>query len=111
MRVPGPTGERQQLIQTFGTTTARRDWLLAHGITHVAMESTGVYWRPVYYLPEDAFIVLLVNAAHIKHVLSRKTDVRDCAWIAQLPGSSGRKRRGPNRPRKELRGVSGPHRS
>lgn len=88
IRLPGPDRERAQLIQTFGTTTAAlltlRDWLTAHQVTAVAMESTGVYWKPVYYVLEDAFQVLLVNAAHMANVPGRKTDVADCAWIAQL---------------------------
>jgi transposase len=87
VRVPGSTG-RAQHIRTFGTTTvellALRDWLEAHEITHVAMESTGVYWKPVYHLLEERFTCLLVNAAHLKHVPGRKTDVQDCAWIAQV---------------------------
>jgi transposase len=73
---------------TFGTTAADllalRDWLEAQGVTHVAMESTGVYWKPVYYVLEESFTCLLVNAAHLKHVPGRKTDVQDCAWIAQV---------------------------
>jgi transposase len=78
-----------ELIETFGTTTsdllALRDWLTAHEVTHVAMESTGVYWKCVYYVLEDDFEeVLLVNARHIKHVPGRKTDTIDAAWIAQL---------------------------
>jgi transposase len=88
VRVPTETGERTQHVQTFATTTvgllALRDWLTSHDVTHVAMESTGVYWKPVYYLLEDAFTCVLVNAAHIKQVPGRKTDVLDCAWIAQL---------------------------
>jgi len=88
VRIPGPEGERVQHVRTFGTTTvqllALRDWLEAHGVTHVAMESTGVYWKPVYYLLEDRFECLLVNAAHLKHVPGRKTDVQDCVWIAQV---------------------------
>ena len=88
VRVPGPSGRRAQTVQTFGTTAANllalRDWLEAQGVTHVAMESTGVYWRPVYYVLEEGFTCLLVNAAHLKHVLGRKTDVQDCAWIAQV---------------------------
>jgi transposase len=87
VRVPGPKGKRQQEVRTFGTTTAEllalRDWLEAHGVTHVAMESTGVYWKPVFYVLEEAFTCLLVNAAHIKQVPGRKTDVKDCVWIAQ----------------------------
>jgi transposase len=88
LRSPGPGPDRAQVIQTFGTTTpdllALRDWLAAHQVTHVAMESTGVYWKPVYYVLEDAFTLLLVNAAHMANVPGRKTDVADCAWIAQL---------------------------
>ncbi len=61
-----------------------REWLEAHGVTDVAMESTGVYWKPIYYVLEEAFTCLLVNAAHIKQVPGRKTDVQDCVWIAQL---------------------------
>jgi transposase len=88
VRVPGVRGERAQHVRTFGTTAAEllrlRDWLEAHAVTHVAMESTGVYWKPVFYVLEDAFTCLLVNAAHIKQVPGRKTDVLDCIWIAQL---------------------------
>jgi len=88
IRHPGPAGERVQVLHTFGTTTldllALRDWLGAHGVTHVAMESTGVYWKPVYYVLEDAVRVLLVNATHLAKVPGRKTDVTDGAWIAQL---------------------------
>jgi transposase len=87
VRVPGPNGQRQQEVRTFGTTAAEllalRDWLEAHGVTDVAMESTGIYWRPVFYVLEEAFTCLLVNAAHIKQVPGRKTDVKDCVWIAQ----------------------------
>jgi transposase len=63
---------------------ALQDWLGAQGVTHVAMESTGVFWKPVYYVLEATCTVLLVNAAHIKQVPGRKTDVRDCQWIAEL---------------------------
>jgi transposase len=88
VRVPGAGGPRQGQVQTFGTTAAQllalRDWLLAHGVTHVAMESTGVYWKPVYYVLEEHVTCLVVNAAHVKQVPGRKTDVRDCEWLAQL---------------------------
>lgn len=88
VRVPGQDGGRAQHVRSFGTTAAElmglRDWLTAHGVTHVAMESTGVYWKPVYYVLEDAFTCLLVNAAHVKQVPGRKTDVQDCVWLAQL---------------------------
>ncbi len=87
VRVPGPDGKRHQEVRTFGTTAAEllalRDWLEAQGVTDVAMESTGVYWKPVFYVLEAAFTCLLVNAAHIKQVPGRKTDIKDCAWIAQ----------------------------
>ena len=70
--------------RTFGTTTAEllalSDWLTAHDCTHVAMESTGVYWRPVYNLLEGSFELLLINAQHVKTVPGRKTDVRDSEW-------------------------------
>jgi len=88
VRVPGTHGDRTQHVRTFDTTTAGllvlRDWLAAHAVTHVAMESTGVYWRPVYYVLEDAFACILANAAQIAQVPGRKTDVKDCVWIAQL---------------------------
>jgi len=88
VRVPGPEGGRRQEVQTFGTTAAAllalRDWLSAHGVTHVAMESTGVYWKPVYYVLEELFTCLLVNPAHVSKVPGRKTDVRDGEWLAQL---------------------------
>jgi transposase len=75
-------------IRTFGTTTADLlnlvTWLLALEVTHVAMESTGEFWKPVYNLLEGSFTVLVVNAAHIKYVPGRKTDVKDAEWIAEL---------------------------
>ncbi len=81
-------GQRVKEIRSFRTTTAGllelRDWLQTTGCTHVAMESTGVYWRPVWNLLEGAFELLLVNAQHIKAVPGRKTDVRDAEWIADL---------------------------
>src|SRR3954453_5632908 len=60
------------------------DWLACHGVSHAAMESTGVYWKPVFNLLEGTAQVILVNAEHIKQVPGRKTDVKDCQWIAQL---------------------------
>jgi len=81
-------GEAQEQVRTFGTMTesllSLADWLAQEGVTHAAMESTGVYWKPVYHLLEDQFELLLVNAQHIKQVPGRKTDVKDCIWIAQL---------------------------
>jgi transposase len=60
------------------------EWLKAKGVTHVAMESTGVFWKPIFNLLEGHFTVLLVNARHVHQVPGRKTDVRDCQWLAQL---------------------------
>lgn len=81
-------GKAHEEVRTFGTMTgsllAMADWLANEGVTHVAMESTGVYWKPVYHVLEGQFELLLVNAQHIKQVPGRKTDVKDCAWIAQL---------------------------
>jgi transposase len=75
-------------IRTFGTMTkdleALRQWLESEGITHVAMESTGVYWRPVYNLLHGSFALIVANAHHIKTVPGRKTDVKDAEWIANL---------------------------
>ena len=89
VRVPAPQGgERRGEVQTFPTTMsgllALADWLVAHEVTHVAMESTGVYWRPVYAVVEGLMTVLLVNPRHVKMVPGRKTDVKDCEWLAQL---------------------------
>src|SRR5919205_2497958 len=85
---PGPKGQPQKEIRTFGTMTqdllALADWLLSKGITHVAMESTGEFWKPVYQILEGSFTVLVVNAQHIKTVPGRKTDVKDAEWIADL---------------------------
>jgi transposase len=88
VRVPGTEGRRRVETATFGTMTpdliALREWLQAFGVTHVALESTGVYWKPVYYVLEDAFELLLINMLTLKHVPGRKTDVQDSAWLAQL---------------------------
>lgn len=88
VRVPGRRGEREQQVAEF-TTTVRgllslRDWLHAHAVRQVAMEATGVYWKPVWAILEDEFDCLLVNARHVKQVPGRKTDVSDAAWLAQL---------------------------
>jgi transposase len=88
-RVPDAvTGARAELIASYGTTTPDLlelvDWLRAMAVTHVAMESTGVYWKCIYYLLESDFTVLLVNAAHVKHVPGRKTDTIDTVWLARL---------------------------
>lgn len=88
VRLPGENGKRMVVTETFSTMTqgllALSDWLSSHGVTHVAMESTGVYWRPVYSILEADYDVLLVNARHVKNVPGRKTDVRDSEWLAQL---------------------------
>jgi transposase len=88
VRVPDEQGGRQSVTETFGTMTADllalRDWLQAYGVTHVAMESTGVYWKPVYYVLEDRFTLLLINMQELKRVPGRKTDVKDSEWLAQL---------------------------
>ena len=77
-----------QETRTFPTMTkdllTLADWLTEHRVTHVAMESTGVYWQPVYNLLEEEFTLLVVNAQHIKGVPGRKTDVKDAEWIADL---------------------------
>ena len=84
----GAAGQVHQEVRTFATMTrdllALADWLAVQGVTHVAMESTGVYWKPIFNILENQFQVILVNAQHIKHMPGRKTDVKDCEWIAQL---------------------------
>ncbi len=80
--------EIKKEIQTFSTTSGSlltmKKWLSSNGITHVAMESTGVYWKPIFNILEGSFKVVLVNAGHIKNVPGRKTDVKDCEWICKL---------------------------
>lgn len=87
-RIPGAGGEREEVMAEFSTMAAEllalRDWLKELGVTHVAMEATGVYWKPVYYALEDDFELLLVNAAHVKNVPGRKTDTLDAQWLCQL---------------------------
>jgi len=109
--VQGAKGKPQKTIRTFGTMTddllALGDWLAQQEVTHVAMESTGVYWQPIWNLLEERFTLLLVNAHHIKQVPGRKTDVGDCEWIADLlrhgllKGSFV-----PDRTQRELRGLT-----
>jgi len=88
VRVPGRGRERAQEVAEFQTTVrgllTLRDWLKAHRVTQVAMEATGVYWKPVWAILEDEFDCLLVNARHVKQVPGRKTDVADAAWLCQL---------------------------
>ncbi len=84
----GPKGKPEKQTRTFGTTVAEilalLDWLVALKCTHVAMESTGVYWKPLFNLLEGTFEILVVNAQRIKNVPGRKTDVNDAEWIANL---------------------------
>lgn len=88
VRVPGQSGQRLQETRTFQTTTGGlltlADWLDSYGVTVVGMESTGCYWKPVYYVLEERFECWLLNAQHLRNVPGRKTDVQDSAWICQL---------------------------
>jgi transposase len=88
VRVPGADGQRVQHVKQFKTTVGGLlvlcDWLKAHGVTHVVMEATGDYWKPVWHVLEDDFELMLVNARHVKQVPGRKTDVSDAAWLCQL---------------------------
>ena len=88
IRTPAPRRSRRSETRTFKTTTGSlrvmRDWLLEQGVTIAAMESTSTYWKPPFYCLEEAMEVWLLNAAHMKAVPGRKTDVRDAEWIAQL---------------------------
>ena len=88
VRRVGSDGTVSSQVRTFGTMTAEllelSDWLQAQGVHHVAMESTGVYWKPIFNLLEGNFAIILVNAQRLKNVPGRKTDVKDAEWIAQL---------------------------
>lgn len=81
-------GRVEKEVRSFSTMTRDllqlADWMRQWGVTHVAMESTGVYWKPIWNILEGSFDVTLVNAQHLKKVPGRKTDVKDCEWIAQL---------------------------
>ena len=106
-----PDGRRSKELRRFDTMTdgllALADWLHAAGCTHVAMESTGVYWKPIYNLLEDSITLLLANARHMKAVPGRKTDVRDCEWIADLLRHGLLKASNvPGRPQRELRELT-----
>jgi transposase len=105
------SGGVDRQVRTFGTMTADllelSDWLAELEVTHVVLESTGVYWQPIWNLLEDRFALLLVNARHVKQVPGRKTDVKDSEWLAQLL------RHGllqasfvPDRPQRELRELT-----
>lgn len=90
VRTPGEGGQRQQVVREFATFTAElrklRQWLEAQGVTQVVMEATGVYWKPVWHVLEEApgWELKLVNAQHVKNLPGRKTDVSDAAWLAAL---------------------------
>jgi transposase len=109
--ISGSDGMPSKTIRAFGTMTpdilALADWLATQEVTHVAMESTGVYWKPIWNLLEEQFELFLVNARHVKAVPGRKTDVRDCEWLAELlrhgllSGSFV-----PDRPQRELRELT-----
>lgn len=109
---------------TFASTTigllALSDWLASHGCTHVAMEATGVYWKPVWHVLEERFQLTLANAAHIRNVPGRKSDVKDAEWIAGLlahglieasfvPPTPIQELRDLTRTRKQLKAEQGRH--
>lgn len=86
---PGPRGKPQPQVREYGTTTREllelADWLLQNQVTQVGMESTGVYWKPIWNILEAAgFALTLANAQHVKNVPGKKTDTADCVWLAQL---------------------------
>jgi transposase len=85
---PNTSGQPRRQVRTFGTMTDELQqlsgWLSEQGVTHVAMESTGSYWKPIFNVLEESFELLLVNAQHLKAVPGRKTDVKDAEWIADL---------------------------
>lgn len=88
VRTPGERGGRREQTREFKTTVrgllGLHDWLTGHGVTVVAMEATGVYWRPVWHVLEADFELMLCNAAHVKNVPGRKTDVADSQWLCRL---------------------------
>ena len=88
VRTPGPRGGRRSVTRTFKTMSASlrvmRDWLVEAGVRIAAMESTSTYWKAPFYCLEEVMEVWLLNAAHMKAVPGRKSDVRDAEWIAQL---------------------------
>lgn len=100
-----------ETVETFGTTSDEifrlGDWLASQAVKVVAMESTGVYWKPVWNLLEDRFDLVLSNAQHVKHIPGCKTDVRDCRWLAELleHGMAPRSLV-PPRPQRELRDLT-----
>src|SRR5919197_2075530 len=111
VHVPDRGGKRSELRGKFPAVTsgllALRDWLQGLGVTHVAMEATGVYWKPVWYVLEGDFELLLCHAAHVKNVPGRKTDATDAQWLCQLL-EHGLLRGGfvPPKPIRELRDLT-----
>jgi len=104
-------GQVSSETRLFGSMTrqilALADWLAAEGVSHVAMESTGIYWKPIWNLLEGRFHLLLCNAGEIKQVPGRKTDVKDCQWLAQLLQYGLLKASFvPSRPLRELRDLT-----
>jgi transposase len=111
IRIVHPDGRIEEAIESFATTTRGilelGDWLLGHQVSIAVMESTGVYWKPIWNLLEDVLDLMLVNARHIKQVPGRKTDVKDCQWIAQLLGCGLLSRSFvPPRPQRQLRDLT-----
>jgi transposase len=88
VRIQEGGGKVRKIVQRFGGMTgdlrAMAGWLIEEGVTHVAMESTGVYWKPVWNILEGQFTLVLANAQHVKNVPGRKTDMKDSEWLAQL---------------------------
>jgi len=113
LSIVGAKGQRRKELRQFGTMTSEildlKAWLKAAGCTHLALESTGVYWKPLYHLLEDSFEIVPFCAQHMKAVPGRKTDVKDAEWIADRlatrvaesflhsrQGATGRARSDPN---------------
>jgi transposase len=111
VRYPTTNGSRADEVREFKTTVGGllvlHDWLKAHGVTHVAMEATGVYWKPVWAILEDDFECLLVNARLVKNLPGRKTDIKDAQWLCQLL-EAGLLRRSfvPPKPIRDLRNLT-----
>ncbi len=88
LMIGAPGARPRKEVRTFGTKTKDleelRDWLTTAGVTHIGMESTGIYWRPIYGVLEGLFELIVGNARHIHNVPGRKTDVKDAEWIADL---------------------------
>ena len=76
--------EAREFTAYTSSLTSLRDWCKQEGVTHVAMESTGVYWKPVFNILEEAFDIILVNARHVKNVPGHKTDKKDSRWLSKL---------------------------